>query len=220
MATLLMRSQGPMQSWGTRSRFEERDTEREPSKSGIIGLICAALGRNREEKIDDLAALAMGVRADKEGTVRVDFHTALNVISADAKTHSTQLSRRAYLSDGAFLVGLESSNLELLNEIQEGLKNPTWTLFLGRKSFVPSPPVLLTDGLKENQTLLEALTSYPALIENKGEKSVRVLIEAEETNHSEIRWDQPVSFAFDKREFRKRFLKQLWINLSEEQVNG
>jgi len=220
MATLLMRSQGPMQSWGSRSRFEERDTEREPTKSGIIGLICAALGRDREEKIDDLVALTMGVRADNEGTVRVDFHTALNVISANTKAHSTQLSRRAYLADGVFLVGLESSNVGLLNEIQEGLKNPIWPLFLGRKSFLPSPQVLLADGIKENQTLLEALTSYPALIKSKEEKSVRILIETEEDSHSENRWDQPVSFAFDKREFRKRFLKKVWVNFPKEEVNG
>nr|WP_208597066.1 CRISPR-associated protein Cas5 [Syntrophobacter fumaroxidans] len=40
--TLLMACVGPMQAWGTRSRFQERDTEREPSKSGVVGLLCAA----------------------------------------------------------------------------------------------------------------------------------------------------------------------------------
>ena len=54
---LLIPCVGPMQSWGTRSRFQERDTEREPSKSGIIGLLCAALGRDRNESVDDLADL-------------------------------------------------------------------------------------------------------------------------------------------------------------------
>ena len=34
MSTLLMRLAGPMQSWGTQSRFTVRDTGREPSKSG------------------------------------------------------------------------------------------------------------------------------------------------------------------------------------------
>src|SRR5438045_3820140 len=76
MHTLLLRLAGPMQSWGTQSRFLVRDTGREPSKSGVVGLLCAALGRGREESVDDLAALAMGVRVDQEGTLGADFHTA------------------------------------------------------------------------------------------------------------------------------------------------
>ena len=55
MPTLLMRLAGPMQSWGTGSRFDERDTQLEPSKSGVVGLLCAALGRDRAEPVDDLA---------------------------------------------------------------------------------------------------------------------------------------------------------------------
>ena len=47
MTTLLLRCIGPLQSWDTQSRFDVRTTGREPSKSGIIGLICAALGRPR-----------------------------------------------------------------------------------------------------------------------------------------------------------------------------
>jgi CRISPR-associated Cas5-like protein len=42
-----------MQSWGTQSRFTVRDTGLEPSKSGIVGLLCAALGRPRRELLDD-----------------------------------------------------------------------------------------------------------------------------------------------------------------------
>lgn len=44
MSTLLMRLAGPLQSWGTTSRFDQRDTGKEPSKSGVIGLMAAALG--------------------------------------------------------------------------------------------------------------------------------------------------------------------------------
>jgi CRISPR system Cascade subunit CasD len=39
MAVLLLRLAGPMQAWGTQSRFVNRDTELEPSKSGVIGLL-------------------------------------------------------------------------------------------------------------------------------------------------------------------------------------
>ena len=48
MATVLLRLIGPMQSWGTTSRFDERDTGKEPTKSGVLGLVAAALGIDRE----------------------------------------------------------------------------------------------------------------------------------------------------------------------------
>lgn len=49
MATLLLQLVAPMQSWGSRSRFDDRDTEREPTKSGVLGLVASALGRPRAE---------------------------------------------------------------------------------------------------------------------------------------------------------------------------
>ena len=74
--TLLVRLAGPMQSWGTQSAFSRRDTGLDPSKSGVIGLLAAALGRPREASVADLAALQMGVRVDHEGVPHTDFHTA------------------------------------------------------------------------------------------------------------------------------------------------
>ena len=81
-ATLLIPLEGPLQAWGLDSRFELRQTAAEPSKSGVIGMCCAALGRDRSEAIDDLAALLFGVRVDREGRLTRDFHTARDVIGA------------------------------------------------------------------------------------------------------------------------------------------
>ena len=44
MAVLMLRLAAPMQSWGTDSKFEVRKTNREPTKSGVVGLLAAALG--------------------------------------------------------------------------------------------------------------------------------------------------------------------------------
>jgi len=123
MATLLLRLQGPMQSWGTTSRFDERDTQLEPSKSGVLGLICAALGRDRAEPIEDLAALRMGVRVDREGKPMRDYHTATGVLNAAGKVDAnrTVVSPRFYLADAAFLVGLEGPDRSLLEGIQRAL---------------------------------------------------------------------------------------------------
>ena len=85
MNTLLIRLSAPMQSWGTQSRFTVRDTGLEPSKSGVLGLICAAVGIDREDDngLQSLTSLRMGVRVDREGILRVDFHTAVDIMNAD-----------------------------------------------------------------------------------------------------------------------------------------
>ena len=49
MATLLLRLAAPLQAWGADSKFETRKTGREPTKSGVIGLLAAALGLRRDE---------------------------------------------------------------------------------------------------------------------------------------------------------------------------
>ena len=78
MPTLLLRLVGPMQSWGTTSRFDQRDTGKEPSKSGIIGLLAAARGIDRENWTDlkPLTRLNMGVRHDRPGIPKCDYQTA------------------------------------------------------------------------------------------------------------------------------------------------
>jgi CRISPR system Cascade subunit CasD len=217
MATLLLCCAGPMQSWGTKSRFEKRDTEREPSKSGIIGLICAALGRDRKKPLDDLASLRMGLRVDSPGRVEVDFHTAIDVIKAKGKDTGTQLSERAYLADALFLVGLEGDDPRFLTMIHNQLKNPVWPLFLGRKSFPPSPPIYLPNGLfKKNTRLLDVLKTYPCLPGASKEKFFQLVLECNSDDYSEERWDQPVSFEIDNRKFHNRFVKKEWIPRPED----
>ena len=56
MTTLLLRLAGPMQAWGDSSRFAQRHTRREPTKSGIIGMLAAAQGRRRTDGVEDLVA--------------------------------------------------------------------------------------------------------------------------------------------------------------------
>ena len=67
MSVLLIRLAGPMQSWGDSSRYARRTTRREPTKSGIVGLIASALGRTREDPVDDLAQLELAVRVEQPG---------------------------------------------------------------------------------------------------------------------------------------------------------
>jgi CRISPR system Cascade subunit CasD len=192
MSVLLLRLCAPMQTWGIQSRFTVRDTAREPSKSGVIGLLAAALGRPRPAQIDDLAALRMGVRVDREGTLLRDYHTAQEVYRAKGGAKPTELSTRYYLGDACFLVGLEGER-SLLATLHAALRNPVWALFLGRRAFPPGEPVWLADGLRQGD-LLEALATYPWLRgEPKTFPLVRMVIE--DRNGAEVRPDQPLSFA-------------------------
>lgn len=210
MSTLLIRLAGPLQSWGTSSRFEERDTGLEPSKSGVIGLLAAALGRDRSEAIDDLARLRMGVRVDREGILKRDYHTAQEIVQADGRLNANRNLRnsvtvRYFLADACFLVGFEGER-PLLTQLQDAVRVPHWPLALGRKSFVPSPGVFLPDGIRSD-SLEVALREYPLL--TKASDSVRLLIE--DPNGEYLRNDQPLGpFSlrkFGPRRFRVEFLE-------------
>jgi CRISPR system Cascade subunit CasD len=213
-----------MQSWGISSAFELRGTEHEPSKSGIIGLICAALGRDRNEPIEDLAALKMGVRIDHQGQLEFDFQTAQDVAKASGGVDN-QLSKRYYLSDGAFLVGLEGDEA-LLKRINQRLKNPVWSIFLGRKSYLPSCPIAFSDKeLKTNpldKSLETALREAAPLIAPTalgGQKKVlRILLECPPQDLGAMpRPDQPVSFAYDRRRFSTRYVKNVFTGMTNKE---
>lgn len=217
MPTLLLRLCGPMQSWGSQSRFTERDTEREPTKSGVVGLICAALGRPRDADVSDLAALRMGVRVDREGVLLRDYHTAGAETgirrASGGLSKDPVVSNRYYLADADFLVGLEGSDRTLLERIEEALRRPKWQLFLGRKSFVPSLPPFLPGGGIRDLPLEEALEREPwpleprfgALEPGAGERRLRFVFEVPyDTPGRQLRPDQPVGAAFATRTFGPR----------------
>lgn len=154
MPTLLLRMRAPMMSWGDHSRFTIRDTRREPTKSSVIGLLCAALGRPRWEPVHDLAALKMGVRVNQEGLVQCDYHTVMDSIKSSGSKGDTVISQRYYVADADYLVGLEGDDHALLKTLDTALQSPVWQLYFGRKSFVPSCPVQV--GIVD-QPLLKAL---------------------------------------------------------------
>lgn len=235
-ATLLLRLAGPLQAWGTQSRFTERDTGIEPSFSGVVGLLCAALGRPREAPLADLATLRFGVRVDREGAMRVDYHTAggLHLRSDHGKYGVTKpdgsllpnavISRRFYLADADFLVGLQGE-LRFLEELDAALRRPRFPLFLGRKAFVPAVPVALPEISPRGPAIREGgveevLRAYPRFVRRRPwedeedvvreqRRAVRLVLDAEPGAGSEIRQDVPLSFA--ERRFGLRYVRHLWV---------
>lgn len=217
MPTLLLRLAGPMQSWGTTSRFDERDSQLEPSKSGVLGLVCAALGRDRAAPLDDLAALKLGVRVDREGMLMRDYQTATGVINAAGKVDlkRTVISPRYYLADAAFLVGLEGPDRGLLERIQAALGQPVWPLALGRKSFPPGQPVRLSDSLQD-ASVREVLAVYPRIAMPHAEHRFQALrLILEHPSQGAVRLDQPVA-PFAERRFGPRYIITETVNVPLE----
>ncbi|MGW7063524.1 type I-E CRISPR-associated protein Cas5/CasD [Streptomyces sp. NPDC054904] len=154
---ILLRLTGPLQSWGCLSHFNERDTAPFPTRSALIGLLASALGRSREEPIDDLSTLTLTVRTDRPGVPLRDLHTVggglparSTVTTAEGKKRTgdttTLLTHRTYLADAAFTAALTATPqtpVELLEDAAAALTHPKWPLYLGRRSCPPDGPLLL-----------------------------------------------------------------------------
>ena len=238
MTTLLLRLAGPMQSWGTRSRFTERDTGREPSKSGVIGLLAAALGIPRPPEppppdaptIEALAALRMHVRVDAEGNVAHDFQTAgggdfrgrhYGVYKASGAKGDTVISNRYYLADADFLVALESGDRALLETLVDALRAPRWPLYLGRRSYVPTSPILAPHPDQADTPLIDepaeaVLRRYPwsPPLRRQEPDSLRLVLECR-PDQGEIRMDQPVSFQSDDRAYHPRHVRMDYVDTAD-----
>ncbi|NCD09192.1 MAG: type I-E CRISPR-associated protein Cas5/CasD [Negativicutes bacterium] len=192
MSTLLLRLAAPLQSWGM-DKFERRGTERIPTKSGVIGLVAAALGIRRNESIVELQNLKFGVRVDKEGNLLRDFHMV------EAK--KPYVTIRYYLSDAVFLVGLEGND-GLLNSIAQALNSPAFPLFLGRRSCPPEGKVFWR--VRQDKGLLEVLQEEPRLVcdNNKPKEKLRIEMDGEpKMKNSYLQRDMPVSFSYKHRQY-------------------
>lgn len=205
MSTLLLRLAAPIQSWGVASKFDTRDTAREPTKSGVIGLLAAALGRSRAEGLDDLKDLRFGVRIDQPGTFLRDFHTArLN------EKDPPFVTTRYYLADAVFLIGLEGEE-NFLQRLAAALENPVFPLYLGRRSCPPVGQLVL--GLRERD-LRHALEEEPwqacEWFQKKNLEQVKLTIvcDAQSDEHGAfLQRDLPVSFDQRHRQYGFRMVR-------------
>lgn len=198
MSTLLLRLAAPLQSWGVDAKFDRRGTERIPTKSGVIGLATAALGRRRNESLEDLQKLGFGIRIDREGTLLRDYHTARSEKSA-------YVTHRYYLSDAVFLAGLEGDEALLL-AIEVALHHPMFPLFLGRRACPPEGRLSL--GIRMGKTLLEALREEPWQASDWQrrrealEVSLRIVTDDDgKDNNAYFQRDVPISYDHIHRQF-------------------
>ena len=203
MSTLLLRFAAPMQAWGADSRFDIRKTNREPTKSGVVGLLAAALGLQRDAPLNELTALRMGVRVDREGVLLRDFHMVHG-------EKSSYVTTRYYLCDAVFLVGVFSEDEVLMRRLEEAVRNPAFPLFLGRRSCPPEGRVCL--GLRA-MTLEDALTSEPSLAAHGAfQQNERLRMVLEDPRGTARLRDMPISFSPFDRQYGYRAAREIWLD--------
>jgi CRISPR system Cascade subunit CasD len=204
-AYLALLLDGPLQSWGFSSRFQRRTTGLHPTKSAVVGLICAAMGLAKgspeeHDMLPELAKLKMTSIPIPRNDVRrmEDFHTTGG--GYDKKTEpqfiprkasggpcdNPTVSRRQYLLDARFGVILAGDRFVL--ERAAALEDPVWGVWLGRKSCIPAEPIF-------RGTFKMRVEAERALI---GDASINQFTRLEEVANFDAGTDsyndQPVSF--------------------------
>lgn len=257
--TLLLRLEGPLQSWGTASRYTRRETLDHPSKSGVIGICAAALGRRRDESVADLARLRFGALVVDPGRIIEDYQTVGHAIRAsrarrvdltpgalirhwtgaeiarqrlpssgdnDGATKATELTWRTYLSDAAFVAGLEGDR-GLLEVIRDSLRDPVFPLGLGRAACLPAAPVAMEERADGGLVPLDLEGALGSIIPeardwcrrrhmNKAERErrargMRMIIECDPAEATIRVRDQPSDIAFATRTFGMRYSRAVEI---------
>lgn len=198
----------PLQSWGYQSRFDRRTSLSYPTRSGILGMICAAMGVDRSdtEGLQLFKPLILSVYTFKQGRRLVDFQTVgggwdkkINpqciVPKADGKAGQTVVSRREYLQHSRYGVILQVDKT-LCQRIVMALTNPIWGIWLGRKSCIPASPVFQGQFGSEH----DALTK---LVGVAGSDILRVIKEVKNfEDGTDTLMDNPLDFSH--RRFKPR----------------
>lgn len=223
---LLLWLEAPLQSWGHDSKYGRRDSLDFPTKSGVLGLLCCAMGAGGEQK-ELLARWAdrnMLVKAyapqDHKGNLLPrlpmlkDFHmvgsgyddkdpwqSLLIPKKSDggkAVGGGTKMTYRYYLQDMAFAVIL-TAPLDELEQLQQALHNPVWDLYLGRKNCVPTE--FIGQGIYSSQMEAIDYANQFAIAENRSVKRsaiFRVLEGEHEDGEILILNDVPIQFGSHK----------------------
>ncbi len=178
---LVFQLQASLSSWGEPAVGGFRGTASHPGLSALVGLLGAALGIDRSDEaahadLRDGFGFAVGLLSS--GSLLRDYHTAQVPPRAALKGRpqatrrqemevpkrdlTTILSTRDYRQNAASLVALQArtsvSSRYKLPELAAALREPRFTLYLGRKTCVPAAPLwpqLLAAG-----SALEAFSAY------------------------------------------------------------
>lgn len=228
--TLPLVLDAPLQSWGHQSQFTRRNTLNFPTFSGLIGLIAAAAGIDREsaDQTERIAALTelrimtcrisrwKGRSPWRQSPVLTDFHTVEGPRVASGKLKTMELTHRNYLQNHRFIVLLQGTP-SLLESVLTALRNPVWGGWLGRKCCLPALPLLPPGDLPAQdmdnawQSAVASLSfssHHESLPSNWSECDRQITTNAT-TPGSDTLLDVPLSFG-KNRQYTTRRIDTLW----------
>ncbi|MBN2864949.1 MAG: type I-E CRISPR-associated protein Cas5/CasD [Thiotrichales bacterium] len=238
---VLLWLEAPLQSWGADSKFGRRDTLKFPTKSGVLGLVCSALGAGGQqtELLARFAPLDMQVMSysktktngnkQNKAPILRDFQTVGNGYedkdpwqtllipkTADGKKAvggGSKLTYRYYLQDAVFAVALQVPS-DLVDGVAQALQNPSWDIYLGRKNCVPTELVFQGQfaDLDELNQQASSFSQAKKLLED-----FRVLQGEQEGDEHFTLNDVPIAFGEHKK-YRDRQVTLLYTQ--EEPMDG
>lgn len=165
MYKVLLNLEGSLQSWGGASKYANRATLDCPTKSGVLGILCASQGismANEPVKAIELSdSFSMKVYVIKKGRILKDFQTIGTNYSKKDNYEKRYLLRKRndkgkvsaiadcptkifvkdYLAEAHFIAELQFLAKDVAERVQESLASPTWPLYLGRKCCIPTWPI-------------------------------------------------------------------------------
>ena len=216
----------PLQSWGASSRFQRRETESYPTKSGILGLLAAALGIDKHspderEALRPLAALRftaikiVPIGNEKPTERLTDFHTIgggwHDDWQADKSNLRAKMNTPKKAGDGspfgtvitrrtyltdARFVAVLEGPSETLERCAAALEDPKWGIWFGRKSCLPAAPLGPTLADSRGEAVDQLLAKLAT-----PHRALQGQTEASDPASS-FQSDHPISFG--QREFQSR----------------
>jgi len=147
---IIMNLIGPEQSWGDRSPNRFKKTLRFPTKSGVVGMLCASLGIEREDTDKilevnnsismDTYVFSEGHIEDQRNTLTNGYKNYTDRMNQNGTPNNTIIITKSVLIGAAFSVIITSdeNHAELF---MNALMDPIFDISLGRKQFSPSEEV-------------------------------------------------------------------------------
>ena len=226
---LLLWLEAPLQSWGFDSKFGRRETLKFPTRSGVVGLVCSALGAGGEQRelLAEFSSLRQTVisfvrsRQTENGKQKLDREPLLRdfqmvgsgyddrdpwmslmipkTISGGRSVGGGTKMTYRFYLQDTFFAVIFESLPQRSLEIAEALRNPVWDLYLGRKNCVPTD--FIYRGTFETQEEAEK-SAYDIATEKNLLEDFRVLDgvdDIDECDEVMTLNDIPVQFGMDKR---------------------
>ncbi len=180
MQVLILRLDAPLMAFGEVSVDELRPAAPFPPLSMMVGLLANAMGwkrwePERHQRLQE--RLRMAARIDRQGASIRDFQTVdltqphlkdtgwttrgMVEVRGGGTVH-THIRLRDYWADrvATLALGLDpEAETPTLDDLEQGLIRPARPLFVGRKSCIPSTPLVI--GRIQSDSLLQVLAEWP-----------------------------------------------------------